>query len=251
MVDMVKEYVEANEIVEYLKQEVRFKEIYRKILVQRIIVENATEKGLTVTPEDVQEEANKRRYTQRLEKAADTLAWLDEQMISESDWEAGIEVHIFAKKLADHLFADQVEQYYAQHKLDYEQVALYQIIVPYEKVAKELFYQIEEKEISFYEAAHLYDMDERRRLLCGCEGKVYRWSLQADVASVVFSANPAEVTYPLKTEQGYHLFLVEEFIPAELNEGKIQEITNKLFQEWLKGELNYVLHNKLEEIESV
>jgi parvulin-like peptidyl-prolyl isomerase len=114
--------------------------------------------------------------------------------------------------------------------------------VPYEQVAQELFYQIEESEISFYEAAHLYDVDDRRRYVCGYEGKVNRWSLSPEIAAAIFSANIGQVVGPLKTEQGYHLFWAEEFIPATLTPEHRQEIQHKLFQDWLNQELNYLLN---------
>lgn len=235
--------ITPDEIVRFLKREIRYKDIFHQILSQKIIEGAARERGVNVTDDEIQAEADLIRLTNRLEKAADTLAWLEEQMISPEDWEAGIRDRLLAKKLAEHLFSGEIEKYFAQNKLDYDRVLLYQIQVPYERVAHELFYQIEEEEISFYEAAHLYDLDERRRHQCGYEGTVYRWSLKPNVAAAVFSANPGEIIFPLKTEQGYHLFLAEEFMAAELTEEISQEILNKLFQQWLAGELNYFLHH--------
>ena len=248
MWNLAKMSITSDDIFIHLKQEIRLKSVCRKILLHRIIIQTAQERGIIVTPEETQEEADKRRHAKRLEKASDTLAWLEDEMITSEDWEAGIHLSLLRKKLAESLFSQEVEPYFVQHKLDYEQVLLYQIIVPYEKVAQELFYQIEEKEISFYEAAHLYDLDERRRLACGCEGKVYRWNLQADVATVVFSAQPGEVTYPVHTEQGYHIFLIEEFLPAQLTPQRTHEIIGKLFKDWLNSELNYLLHHQLDHL---
>jgi hypothetical protein len=93
-----------------------------------------------------------------LEKASETLAWLAEQMITPEDWEAGICERLLSKKLAEYLFAKEVEKFFAQNQLIFQQVLLYKITVLDESLLKKLFYQIEEREISFYEAAHLYDM---------------------------------------------------------------------------------------------
>jgi len=70
---------------------------------------------------------------------------------------------------------------------------LYQIVVPFERVAQQLFYQIEEQEISFYEAAHLYDIDEKRRHQCGFERKLYRRSLNPNIATILSRARLKEV----------------------------------------------------------
>ena len=232
--------IESDEIIDFLKKNLQFKSVSQKILSQKIIEKAALERGLNVTAEEIQTEADRFRLERRLEKASDTLAWLADEKISAEDWEAGIRDRLLAKKLAAALFTKEVEKHFAQNRLDYEQILLYQIIVPYEKLAQELFYQIEEEEISFYEAAHLYDIDQRRRQLCGYEGKLYRWSLKPDLTAAIFSTRPGELMGPFQTEQGYHLFRVDEFIPAELTEEKHKEIIDKMFKEWLTNELNYL-----------
>lgn len=246
MSNLSKIYVQPDKILEFLRKNIRFKETYQEVLNQQVIAQAAQERGLTVAPEEIQAEAELIRREKRLEKAADTLAWLEEQMITADDWEAGIRARLLAKKLAESLFAKEVEKFFAQNRLDFEQILLYQIIVPYERVAREVLYQIEEQEISFYEAAHLYDIDEKRRHQSGYEGKLYRWSLKPDIAAEVFRSQPGELVGPLQTEQGHHLFMVEEFIPAELTPERYQDIIDRMFKEWLASELNYMLHNQPE-----
>ncbi|AFY66898.1 peptidylprolyl isomerase [Geitlerinema sp. PCC 7407] len=235
--------LEAEEILQYLKTEMRFKEIYQKVLCRQIVLQTAQERGVAVSPTDVQQEADRLRRELRLEKAADTLAWLAEQMITPEEWEIGISDRLLTRKLAETLYDTEAEAYFAQNRLDYERIMLYQIIVPYAELAREIFYQIEEEEISFYEAAHLYDIDEARRCRCGYEGKIYRWSLKPDIAAAIFGVSVGEIAGPVQTDQGFHLLRVEELIVPELTPEVRKEIVDRLFGEWLKGELNYLLHH--------
>lgn len=244
MSNLSKLYAQPDKILEVLRKTIRFKEIQQEVLYEQVINQAAQKRGLTVTLEEIQAEGDRIRHEKRLEKAADTLARLADQMITADDWEAGIHDRLFAQKLAESLFAKEVAKFFAQEQADFEQILLYQIIVPYERVARELFYQIEEQEISFYETAHLYDIDEKRWHQCGYEGKLYRWSLKPDIAAVVFNVQPGEVVGPLQTQQGQHLFMVEEFIRAELTPERYQDILNKMFKEWLASELNFMVHNK-------
>ncbi len=237
--------VQPEQIIEFLQKNIRYKEIYQETLYQQVITQAAGERGITVTDEEIQAEADRQRLEKRLEKAADTLAWLTEQMITPDDWEAGIRDKILAKKLANHLFAQEVEKFFNQNRLDFDRVLLYSFVVTDQQLAQEIFYQIEDKEITFYEAAHLYDIDKKRRLQCGYEGELYRWSLKPDIAAVVFSGRLGEVFGPFSTEQGFHLLMVEEFIPAELTPQRYQEILDRVFQEWLVNELNYLLYNQV------
>ncbi|MGK7948306.1 MAG: peptidylprolyl isomerase [Xenococcaceae cyanobacterium] len=246
MVNFLGISIEPAEIVDFLKREMLLKEICQKILYQKIIEQAATERNIEISPEEIETEANSIRYGKRLEKAADTLAWLEEQMVTTEEWEAGIRTRLLAKKLASNLFDTEVESYFAQNRLDFDRFVLYQIVVPYQQLAQEIYYQIEEEEISFYEAAHLYDIDEGRRYRCGYEGKIGRWSLPPHLAEAIGNASVGNVIGPIASEeeQKYHLLMVEEFIPAELTPEKRQDIINRLFQEWLAGEFNSVVHNK-------
>lgn len=244
MINLSEAAIELDEIVSFLKRNIQLKDVYEKILQQRVINQAAQERGLSVTPEEIQTEANHVRYEKRLEKASETMAWLADQMITPEDWEEGIRDRLLSKKLAESLFAKEVEKFFAQNRLNFDQVLLYQIVVSDGKLAQELFYQIEEREISFYEAAHLYDIDEKRRQQFGFEGKLDRWNFKPDIAAAVFGAKLGEVIAPLQTAQGYHLFMVEEFIPAELTPQRYQEILDNMFKEWLVSELNYMLHSQ-------
>jgi parvulin-like peptidyl-prolyl isomerase len=243
MVDYSGISISSDEIVEFLKQELHLREICHKLLSQQIINRIAQERGIIITAEEVQSEADRQRYQRRLESAEVTLNWLAEQMMTPEEWEAGIRQHLLAQKLAEALFGQEIEKYFVEHRLDFEQVLFYKITVPYEQLAQELLYQIEEDEISFYEAAHLYDVDEQRRLRCGYEGQFHRWNLPPELTALIFGARLGDIIGPCPSEQGYDLLLVEEFVAAELTATTRQMILSQLFQEWLISECNYSLHN--------
>ncbi|MBE9031872.1 peptidylprolyl isomerase [filamentous cyanobacterium LEGE 11480] len=234
--------VTPEDVVRYVKKQFRYRDIAQGIFFQRLVSQAAESHNLIVDAEEIQVEADQFRYDQHLENAADTLAWLEDQQVTSTLWEESIVDHLMASKLSDFLFAANVEGVFATNRLNYDRAVLYQIVVPYEQIAAELFYQIEEDEISFYEAAHLYDIDQRRRQRCGFEGEVERIAMEPAIAAVVFGAQPRQVTSPTTTDLGYHLFWIEEFIPAELTTEIRQEIINQLFQQWLQGELNYRRH---------
>ncbi|MEB3356493.1 MAG: peptidylprolyl isomerase [Synechococcales bacterium] len=219
----------------------QFKEVCQRLISQNLIEQTAQEQGIEVEAVEIQAEGDAQRRQRRLENAKDTYSWLVDQMVTPDQWEAGIRDRLLAKKLAQHLFEHQVEAYFVEHRLEFEQVSLYRLVVPYELLAQELFYRIEEGEISFYEAAHLYDVDGERRSHCGYEGRPHRWALSPQIAAIIFSARVGEVIGPIQSEQGYDLLRVEEFIAAELTDDIRQIILNRLFQSWLESELPHFL----------
>lgn len=233
--------VDQREIINQLRKNLQLKEICQNILYQRIIQKTACDLGLIVTPEEIQVEANLLWREKQLETEPDLLGWLSEQIITLEDWKAGMRDRLLAQKLAKFLFSNEVERFFIQHKSDFDQLLLYQLILPYEQLAWELFYQISEQEISFYEAAHLYDIDERRRDCCGYEGKIYRCNLKRELADPVFNARIGELIGPINTDQGSHLLMVDEFIPSELTATIRQDILNHMFIQWLECQFNRVL----------
>lgn len=237
--------VHPEAIVQFLKQQLGLREICQKLLIQQVVQHAAQARNIAVTPEEIQAEADRQRYEKRLESAATTFAWLNEQLITPNDWEMGIQNHLLAQKLAEALFASEVEKYFAEHRLDFEQISLYRFTVPYAELAQELRFQIEEGEVSFFEAAHLYDVNEQRRPQCGYEGKLYRWSLDPEIAAAVFSATVGEVIGPIQQNQSFDLLMVESFVSAELTPTIRKEIIDRLFQEWLQNELTHFIHNQL------
>ena len=238
--------INSDRIVSFLKQKMSLREICNQILYDKIVERAATARNITVTAEEINREAERVRRAKRLEKASDTMAWLEEELIDANEWEEAIRKQLLAKKLAEELFASEAEVYFNQNRVNFERFILYQLVVPYEKLAQELFYQIEEEEISFYQAVHLYDIDEQRRYVCGYEGEVYRWDYAPDLAAAIFRTpiSVGELTGPIRSEQGYHLFRIENYIPAQLTQEVRQEIIDRLFQQWLISEFNYMIHNQ-------
>ncbi|AFY52988.1 parvulin-like peptidyl-prolyl isomerase [Rivularia sp. PCC 7116] len=235
--------MEPNEIINFLKRDIKLKEICTKILYQRIIEKTAQQKCIDITTEEIEIEANRQRREKRLEKASDTIRWLEQQMLAPLDWEVGIRYRLLKQKLALLLFGEEVEEFFIQNRSEFEQVILYQFVVNNEKLAQELYYQIEESEISFYEAARLHDINENRRYKCGYEGKVYRWAVTPEIAPLVFSTSPKQLVGPIKTDNGYHLFMVDDYIPAELTPERYQDILNNMFQQWLDAAVDCMYCN--------
>ncbi|NEP18196.1 MAG: peptidylprolyl isomerase [Leptolyngbya sp. SIO4C1] len=234
--------VEPDAVISFLKKELQLRGLCRQLLTQELIRTEAKARGLTVSSEEIQAEADQFRLQRKLESADATFVWLEEQMLSPEEWEAGICDRLLAKKLAETMFEPEIVAFFIQNRLDYDQVVLYRLRVAEAPLAQELFYQISEAETSFYEAAHRYDQDERRRLRCGYEGTLFRWSLKPQLAAQVFGSQPQTVIGPLPAESGYELFMVERFILSELTSDVRERILERLFQEWLNRELTYLIH---------
>jgi parvulin-like peptidyl-prolyl isomerase len=232
----------SDEVVSFLKREILLRDICRKILIQKIVENAATERNITISSEELQQQADHFRYQHKLESADETHDWLSDQLLTPDDWEAGIHYRLLTDKLIQVLFDQEIKTHFAKNKVDFESAVVYRIAVPYRPLAQELFYAIDEEEMSFYEAAHLYDIDEDRRLRCGFEGKLTRWQLEPVLAAAIFGAKENETIGPLELEGHYNLYNVQAFVNPDLTADIYQTLKQQFFDEWVKGELSYLMH---------
>ncbi len=234
--------IDPDQLISSLRRERQIRALCKQEIYSRIVNAAAQDKGVTVSDAEIQAEADKFRHQMQLESAQDTLQWLENQLITPEDWEEGLREQLLAKKLAEHLFGQEVHSYFAQNKLSYEKVILYRLVVREAPLAQELFYQITESETSFFQAAHQYDIDEHRRFHCGYEGVLSRQDLTAEIAAEVFGSQPKNVLGPIKSDEGFNLIMVEKFVAAELTDELHAQILNQLFDEWLNREATYLMH---------
>ena len=237
--------ISSNEITAFLKQKMIYREICSQIVYGKIIDRVATERNIIVTAREIERKAEEVRRAKQIETTSETIEWLKNELLDTDEWEEALAKELLAQKLARELFAQEAESYFVRHRLDFDEFILYQLVVPYLRLARELFYQIEEEEISFYRAVHLYDIDEQRRYVCGYEGKVHRRDYPADLAAEIFKSpiSVGQLIGPIHSEQGCHLFKIESYTPAQLSSEVHQEIIYRLFQQWLVGEFSYLINS--------
>src|SRR4028118_788284 len=107
----------------------------------------------------------------------------------------------------------------------------------------ELFYAIQEGEMSFYDVAHQYIQDTELRRAGGYRGILRRKELKPEISPAVFAAKPPQVLKPIVTSSGVHLILVEEIIQPELDDKLRSQIMFDLFSEWLKQQTEQIEFN--------
>jgi len=239
MTDFSRAFIRAEEVIDFLKHDLRLNGIYQEIVYQKMINQAAQSRGLVITPQEIQTELDRIFRELNFSGLSSVSAWLKEQMVSWNDLEKHVYDQLLADKLARDLFSQQIDAQFSQNPRDFEQILLYQITVPYESLAQEIFYQIVEEEISFYEAAHLYDIDENRRFYCGYIGKHLRQTFSPELAELLFDAYVGEVVGPLKSStDNYELFLVDEIFPSELTDEVYDKLLDQMLKSWLNSEVD-------------
>lgn len=228
------------DILEDIKLQCKIPEYIEQIIKYKIIDKTAIELGIKVETEELQNAADKFRLINKLENATDTWEWLEHYNLSIDDFEKLLYNNLLKKKLIQHLFGDKIEPYFFGHQLNYDSAVMYEIILDDEDLALELYYAIKEGEISFYDVARKYIQDKELNRNCGYLGKVNRQDITPEISTVVFAANPPQLLKPIVTSKGLHIIFVDELIQAKPNTKVLTDITDVMFSEWLKKQLEQV-----------
>jgi parvulin-like peptidyl-prolyl isomerase len=210
--------------------------ITEQIVRRTIVATKVTEVGIKVEPSELQQRADTFRKENQLLSVPITVEWLERHQLSVDDFEALILWQVQEQKLAQYLFADQVELYFAAHQLDYAGAILYEVVLDNMDLALELFYGLQEGEISFPQVAQQYIQSLEQRRQCGYLGMRRRSELKPEISAAVFGAKPPQILKPITTNSGIYLILVEEIIQPQLDASLSSEILKMLFERWIEAQ---------------
>lgn len=221
------------EIIHQLKLSGQIPAVLESIAMRNAILSTAKSLGIEVSEEELQLGANQIRSSSQLNRSSDTWTWLQQNRLTLDDFEEMISQTVLSNKLALHLFSEKVEEIFPERQVDYLQAVLYEVILDDEDLALELYYAIEEGELSFYEMAKKYSSDRELGRKVGYRGLVNRMELEAEVRAVVFAATPPQLLKPILSKKGIHLIQLEEIVQPQLTPILYQQILSELFLDWL------------------
>ncbi|OBQ32005.1 MAG: peptidylprolyl isomerase [Anabaena sp. MDT14b] len=230
--------ISKEDIIYHLKISCQIPSLLEAIATRNIITQTAQKEGITIEIAELQQTADSLRLVNNLIKAEDTWQWLQKHYLSLDNFEEVANLNLLSAKLAHHLFAEKVEPFFYAHKLDYSGAVTYEVILDDEDLALEIFYALQEGEISFQEVARQYIENPEIRRAGGYQGIRKRSDFRPEIAAAVFAANPPEIIKPVITPKGVHIIIVEEIIAPELNEQMRVAILGDLFTNWLKEQIN-------------
>ena len=204
---------------------------------RELIRQLARREGVCAAREDVQRKVDEWRYQHRLEEVEDTEAYLAKRGITLQDVAEDAEVRRLEYLLSEKIAEGQVEPYFAQHTLEFDEAEICWIFHTDQGVIDEVDLQIREDGADFYAMARRFSQDVRTRSGSGFLGRVRRKQLPKGIAARVFAASSGEIFGPEKVSGGFGLYLLQERYPATLNEQITKEIRKHLFNQWLEREM--------------
>ncbi|MBD2298700.1 peptidylprolyl isomerase [Nostoc sp. FACHB-87] len=229
--------IASEDILYQLKLSCQLPDIIAAIATRKIITDAATKADIEIKAGELQQTADKLRLVKKLITAKDTETWLEKHYLSLNEFKELVQTSLLSAKLAEYLFAEQVKSFFAAHQLDYTQSITYEVVLDDEELAWQLFYELQENNISFQNIAQQYIQEPELRRLGGYCGIRYRSDVIPEIANYVFTAHPPQILKPILTHKGVHLIWVEEIIQPHLDEKLRCKILRDLFASWLQQQL--------------
>jgi parvulin-like peptidyl-prolyl isomerase len=184
--------ISREEIIQYLKFSCQIPAVLEAIATRQIITNATKSVKITVQADELQQSADASRVAYGLLRAGDTWNWLQAHHLSLDEFEEIAYTNVLSKKLAQHLFADQIEPLFFAHQLDHAGAVIYEIILEDEDLALELFYAIREGEICFQDAARQYIEDIELRRSGGYRGILSRLDLTRNLCIHICSESTTD-----------------------------------------------------------
>lgn len=236
--------ITKEDIINQVKISGQLPNLISQIIDRKLITSAISKLKITISDQELQVAADQFRELNNLHSAHETMVWLQDNSLTVDDFETIAESSISTKKLAQKLFSQSdIERHFFENRLDYSGLVMYEIILDSKDLAVEIFYAIQEDEITFNEAARKYISNPELRRSGGYSGIIDRASCLPQVSAVIATARAPQLLKPISTNRGTHLIFLEEIIDAQLTPETVDRILVHLFTQWLqanKGDVDIV-----------
>jgi len=202
-----------------------------------IIQEELEQNPLELSDAELQHTMDAFRRAHRLYKAEDTFRWMERQGMTQDKLERLVADEAIVGKLRDKITAGRIEDYFEQHRANFDSACIARIDYPDAESAEQALSQIRCGQADFYEAAQRQAVAAAVR---SGEASSHLFSVVrrgppgAEWKTALFSAVPGQVIGPVRDGDSSALVRVLSFAPACLDEPTRRVIQKILFAEWLE-----------------
>jgi parvulin-like peptidyl-prolyl isomerase len=208
-------------------------DLFLDLCIEELLIRQyAKQKNIINSDEEIKLAAEELRYQNGLELIENLKHWIKSNNQTISSLKNGLDHLLLRNKVRSSISEQDIEAYFAEHKLEFDKVKLYSIRLKTQQEAEEIYARIVEEDENFHILAMEHSIDEDSRAKAGYIGVLFRDEVTAEIEAAVFNTQPGKILEPLKTDKGYNLFKVDAIYPASLEEER-SSIRFKLFNQLL------------------
>lgn len=221
-----------------MKRSRRLRPLLLDAFVESYLVSRAARMNLTVSPTELQQAADQFRMRNGMASAEQTMEWFQREAITDADFAEGLQRDLIVEKLRKSVTEPLLESSFNSQIQRFARVRFRRILVASEAEARDIISVITTGKSSFDEQARLKSLDLATKNTGGDGGVVRRVDLNEQLATIIFQATIGQVIGPIGAGQGFLIVVVEEFLPAEMDEGIKNGLRKEIFDQWLRNELS-------------
>ena len=221
-----------------MKRSRRLRPLLLDAFVEHYLVNRARRAGLSVNDQELQQAADNFRLKNGMASSEQTSQWFQREAITADDFAAGLEPDLLVEKLRRAIADPRVQDVFNQNTARFVRVKLKRLLVATEAEAREVIDDIANGRSTFEEQAKQRSLDLVTKNVGGDAGIVRRVDLANPLGDAIFGAEAGKLVGPVQAGQGFLVFRVEEFLPAEMDEGVKNGLRKEIFDAWLRQELS-------------
>lgn len=183
-------------------------EVMNKLIMDELIQQDAEEKGIEVTQEEIDE--IKQNQVEMVGGEEDFKKYLESQDMTEEDFDKIIKKNIIAEKHRDLVFEEaevtdeKVNEYFNENKEYLEKLEASHILLETEEEARNILNQLNEGK-DFAVLAEEFSLDPGSAANGGQLGQFGRGEMVEEFEMAAFDLEEGEISEPIKTDHGFHI----------------------------------------------
>jgi parvulin-like peptidyl-prolyl isomerase len=226
------------EFLAAMKRSRRLRPVLLDAFVENYLVNRARRAGLSVNDKELQQAADNFRLKNGMASTEQTNQWFNREAITSDDFASGLERDLLVEKLRRAVSDPRVQEVFDANTARFARVKLKRILVATEAEAREIIDAVTNGRATFADMAHQRSLDLVTKAVGGDAGIVRRVDLAGNLGDAVFGAETGKLVGPVQAGQGFLVFEVEQFLPADLDEAIKTGLRKEIFDNWLRNELS-------------
>jgi parvulin-like peptidyl-prolyl isomerase len=228
--------ISHEQVLDYLQTSNQLQSFLLTILIQHVLTQGLRSRGsLDLPSELIEQHLLDFCIEHKLIDARDFQDWLASNKLNYEAFRQQLLWNTALNQLKDQITQPQLQAVFLERKPLLDQVVLSWLSVKTQDAAKSLRQQLEA-------GTPFQQLVEERfqyaRGISALEVSLSRGEMPEGLREAVDSAQLGAVLGPLALEDGWYLFRIEAFLPAELDDDLQAELEAKIFEQWLMEKVN-------------
>ncbi len=219
------DYLKANELESEAQEPESRQAIFEEFVIEHLLMQAAAKEKIELSDEEL------RLYLEEWRKAGGVSQSepprLRDYLKAQKLIREKISQHVQVNK-------EEMERYYADHKVDFvvdDQVHVLEVLVDHEDKARDIRSKVRPRDFRGFRQLARQHSQGLTSFEGGDLGTFERGQLPEQFERVIFSLKPGAVSQVFRSEHGFHIFMLEEFIPRHPQE--FHEVQTQIFENLL------------------